>query len=187
MKKYFSAGNFSLLILAACLMLASQAKAVNLLLNPGFETAPSGHVVYGKPPATSWTYYTPPLKAGYFGDYWVQSVSTDHGLASHSGTFYWNQWGALYANPPTNNVAGIYQTFNSSPGSTYQASGWIASASGDAGGLGADNSAWIQVEFLDARTNVLALYKSDSFSASVGLDTWFLYSVTNACSIRMNK
>ena len=29
---------------------------------------------------------------------------------------------------------------------------------------------WIQVEFLDANTNVLALYKSANFSASVGLE-----------------
>ena len=35
---------------------------------------------------------------------------------------------------------------------------------------------WIQVEFLDASTNLLALYKSANYSASVGLDTWFQYS-----------
>src|SRR5208282_330002 len=90
---------------------------------------------------------------------------------------------ALYSTPQTNNVAGIYQTFSSAPGAVYQASGWLCSSSADAGGLGAGCVTWIQVEFLDATTNVLALYKSPNFSASVGLNTWFFYSVTNACDL----
>ncbi len=102
---------------------------------------------------------------------------------SHSGAYYWNQWGAIYASPPTNNVAGIFQTFSSAPGSTYQASGWISAASLDGGGLGADCLAWIQVEFLGANTNVLAVYKSANYSASAGYDTWFQYPVTNACDL----
>jgi hypothetical protein len=80
-------------------------------------------------------------------------------------------------------VSGIYQTFSSAPGSTYQASGWISSASADNGGLGANAVAWIQVEFLGASSNVLALYTSPNYSASVGLDTWFPYSVVNACDV----
>ena len=177
--------NLPLLALVAGLVLATgpaQAGNGNLLVNPGFETPPSGHVPYSTPPpATSWTYFSPPEPSNYFGDYWVQQLQRN--VPPVSGTYYWNQWNALYANPPTNNVAGIYQTFSSTPGSTYQASGWFSSASLDGGGLGADCVAWIQVEFLGANTNVLALYKSDNFSASVGLDTWFQYQVTNACDL----
>jgi hypothetical protein len=80
-------------------------------------------------------------------------------------------------------VAGIYQTFGSSPGSIYQASGWFNSSINDGGGLGSDCVTWIQVEFLNASANVLALYKSGNFSASVGLNTWFPYSVMNACDL----
>ena len=163
--------NFLLQALAASLLLAaSPSRGGNLLLNPGFE-ADSGHLV-----AAGWTYFSPPPPPGYFGDYWVESA-----VPAHSGTYYWKEWGALYLPPPTNNVAGIYQTFRSAPGATYQASGWFYTSASDI--LGADCVTWIQVEFLDANTNVLALYKSPNFSASVGLNTWFPYSVTNVCNL----
>ena len=170
--------------MAAGLMLAGgrvQAQT-NLLVNPGFETPPSGHAPYGTTVAAGWTYFSPPPPTGYFGDYWVQP-GTAHGVPPHSGTCYWNEWGALYTTAPTNNVGGIYQTFSSSPGSTYSASGWMSSASLDGGGLGADCFTWIQVEFLDASSNLLALYKSSNYSASVGLDTWFQFQVTNVCDL----
>ena len=174
--------NFSLLVLATALMLAaSPVRATNLLVNPGFESPPSGHVPYSTPPpATGWTYFSPPEPANYFGDYWVQS-SPAHNVPSHSGGYYWNQWSAL--NNGNTNVAGIYQTFASAPGSTYQASGWISSASADNGGLGPNAVSWIQVEFLGANSNILALYTSPNYSASVGLDTWFSNSVMNACDV----
>ena len=119
--------NFPLLALAAGLVLAAgPAQAQNLLVNPGFETPPSGHALWGTTVATGWTYFSPPEPPGYFGDYWVQS-GIAHGVAAYDGTCYWNEWGALYQTA-TNNVAGIYQTFSSSPGSIYQASGWMSSA-----------------------------------------------------------
>ncbi len=100
-------------------------------------------------------------------------------MPPHSGTFFWKEWGAL--NNGTTNVAGIYQTFSSAPGSIYQASGWLSTSTCDE--LGSDCVTWIQVEFLDAGSNVLALYKSANFSANVGLDAWLPYSVTNACDL----
>jgi hypothetical protein len=179
----FNTVNAALLVLAAAVVLAaSPAQASNLLVNPGFESPPSGHATYGQTVATGWTYFSPPPPTGYFGDYWVVGP-TDAGVSAHSGTYFWKEWGALYTTAPTNNVAGIYQTFGSSPGSIYQASGWFNSSINDAGGLGPDCVTWIQVEFLDVSTNVLALYKSDNFSASVGLNSWFPYSVANACDL----
>jgi hypothetical protein len=174
--------NFLLPAVAAALVLAvNPVHATNLLVNPGFETPPSGHVPYSTPPpATGWTYFSPPEPQNYFGDYWVQS-SPAHNVASHSGGYYWNQWSAL--NNGNTNVSGIYQTLASAPGSTYQASGWISSASADNGGLGPNAVTWIQVEFLGANNNILALYTSPNYSASVGLDAWFPYSVTNACDV----
>lgn len=167
--------NFSLLLVAASLVLAGgPAQAANLLVNPDFEAPPSGHAPYGTTVATGWTYFSPPEPTGYFGDYWVDSPA-----GAHSGTFYWKQWSAL--NNGNTNVAGIYQTFSSAPGSTYQASGWFFTSAGDT--LGPDGVTWIQVEFLGASSNVLALYKSDNFSASVGIGTWFQYQVVNACDL----
>ncbi|HWY29572.1 MAG TPA: hypothetical protein VNX46_02385, partial [Candidatus Acidoferrum sp.] len=168
-------------IAAGLLLIASPAQAGNLLVNPGFETPPSGHATYGTTVATGWTYYSPPVPVGYFGDYWVQP-GTAHGVPPHSGSCYWNEWGALY-NSAVSNVAGIYETFSSAPGSTYQASGWMSASSTDGGGLGPDCATWIQVEFLDANTNLLALYKSPNYTASVGYDTWFFFSITNACDL----
>src|ERR1035437_5972697 len=167
--------NFPLLALTAGLLLAvGPAQAQNILVNPSFETN-NGQVF-----PTGWTYFEPPSTT--VKDYWIVT-STDgcspH-MAAHSGSLLWKEW---WANGIPTNVAGIYQTFGSAPGSIYQASGWLGSKSCDGGGLGSGDFTWIQVEFLDASTNVLALYKSALFSASVGADTWFQYSVTNACDL----
>jgi hypothetical protein len=164
--------NFPLLALAAGLVLAAgPAQAINLLVNPGFENNNGNNIPIG------WTYFAPPSLGPSIHDYWLLGNE----VPPHSGTLVWKEWGALYAAPPTNNVAGIYQTFGSAPGSTYQASGWFFTKSADV--LGADCVTWIQVEFLGASSNVLALYKSANFSASVGMDAWFPYSVTNACDL----
>src|ERR1017187_9380539 len=171
--------NSALLALAAAAVLAAgPAQAANLLVNPGFESPPSGQVV-----ATDWTYCAPPTLSTNVHDYWV-----DNAVSAHLGTFHWKEWGALYAAPPTNNVAGIYQTFSSVPGSTYQASGWFYTSSTANGGndlLGPDCVTWIEVSFLGASSDLLALYKSDNFSASVGSDIWFQYQVTNVCDLSL--
>src|SRR6266699_1160601 len=164
---------FTILALATALVLApSSARAGNLLVNPGFETN-SGHVV-----PVGWARFAPP-NAQPYGNYAVEVIA---GIA-HSGSFYWKEWGASYLPAPTNNVAGIYQDFSSAPGSTYQASGWFYTLSGDAGGMGGDCLVWVEVSFLGASSNVLALYKTDNFATSVGTDAWFQYQVINACDV----
>ena len=143
--------NFPLLALAAGLVLAAgPAQASNLLVNPSFE-ANSGHAV-----ATGWTYFSPPPPPNYFGNYWVEST-----VSAHSGTLYWKEWGVLY-NSAVTNVAGIYQDFSSAPGSAYQAGGWFFTKGTDV--MGPDCFAWIEVSFLGASSNLLALYKSDNFN-----------------------
>src|SRR5262245_52144977 len=105
-----------LLVLALGLAFApARVGAVNLLNNPGFEQN-NGHVI----PA-NWTRFAPP-NAQPFGNYWVLSEA---GVAAHSGTLYFKEWGASYQPAPTNNVAGIYQDLSSAPGSIYQANGWF--------------------------------------------------------------
>jgi hypothetical protein len=164
---------FPLLALAAGLVLAADpAQAQNIVVNPSFE-ANSGQNI-----PTGWTYFSPPSTTGQ--GYWIiPSNDSCSPLAAHSGLYLWKEWWATSGGPT--NVTGIYQTFGSAPGSIYQASGWLATKTCNE--LGPNDVTWIQVEFLDANTNLLALYKSGNFSASVGTQTWFQYQVTNACDL----
>jgi hypothetical protein len=162
-----------LLALAACWRLAGGAvQAANLLINPSFESPPSGQKV-----PTGWKYFAQPTLSTNVHDYWIET-----GPRAHTGSFYWKEWDAVN-NSSVTDVAGIYQDFSTAAGSTYQASGWFQSSSSDAGGMGADCRVWIEVSFLNAATNVLALYKSSDYSASEGLDTWFQHQVTNTCDL----
>jgi hypothetical protein len=173
---HFTKYLFGAFLLALMLAGRPSLAQTNLLVNPGFETGPYGHQPYGQPVTTGWTYYSPPPPTNYFGDYWVDNVTN----VPHSGLFYWKEWGALYL-LTNNNVAGIYQTFSSLPGSTYQASGWFYTSAGDA--MGAACATWIQVEFLNSSSNLLALYKSPNFTASMGLGTWFQLQANGACDL----
>jgi hypothetical protein len=161
---------FRLSLAAGLLLAGTTAPGSNLLVNPGFESAPSGHTV----PA-GWTYYSDQTSPSYFGDYWVEQ-----GTRAHSGTFYWKQWDALNNSAQTD-VAGIFQDFSSAAGSAYQASGWFYTPSSDL--MGPDGLMWVEVAFLNAATNPIALYKTANFSASVGADVWVQYSVTNVCDL----
>jgi hypothetical protein len=177
--RFVQTSRFVWLAIAASMGLAtSSAQADNILVNTNFG-ANSGNAV-----ATGWKYFEPPTVPNYTHDYWIGGPPTGGFFATPlSGSQYWKQWGAGYFAPPVNNVSGIYQEFGSSPGSVYQAIGWFYSSSSDAGGLGADNTVWIDVSFLDASSNVLALYTSAYYSASAGLDSWLQYQVTNACDL----
>lgn len=167
--------------LVAALMFAGlQGKAQTitntLLVNSSFQ-ANSGQTI-----PTDWTYFAPP--GATVRDYWiVDQVSAGDGgtVTAQSGTNWWKQWNELYKSGETN-VAGIYQTFSASPGSIYQAAGYITTPSADA--VPSTNEySWIQVEFLDANSNLLALYKSDNYNVNVGENGWFDFSATNACDI----
>ena len=158
---------FPLLALAAGLVLAAgPAHASNLLVNPGFEST-SGHVI-----PLGWTRFAP-TNAEPFGNYWIEAPA-------HAGAVGWKQWGAANVAGQTN-VAGLSQSFNSAPGSVYQASGWMYTKSTDT--LGTDCMTWLEVSFLGASSNLLALYKSDNFNVAAGLNTWLQYPVTRACDV----
>jgi len=152
---------------AAILGSVSLGQAGNILVNPGFEQN-SGHTV-----PSGWTRFAPPT-AQAFGNYWIEGVVTPE-----EGALYFKEWGACYNG--TNNAAGIYQDIGAVPGNTYQASGWLFTRGSDA--LGVDCYVWIEVLFLGSSSNLLALYKSDSFNVNVGTDTWLQYQMNNACNI----
>jgi hypothetical protein len=171
-------------LLAVALALAlttlpAKAQITNsLLVNPSFE-ANSGQAI-----PTGWTYFAPPQSVTN-KDYWIVNAASanDHNAVTNaqSGTYWWKQWNELYKST-VSNVAGIYQIVGASPGSIYQANGWMTSSSGDA--LPSTNDyCWIQVEFLDANSNLLSLYKSDIYNINAGTTTWFPFQVTNVCDI----
>lgn len=157
------------LFAAVAVLFAGATQAANLIVNPSFESN-GGHTI-----PVGWTRFAPPT-AQPFGNYWVEQ-----GTRAHTGSLYWKQWGASYSPAPTNNVAGIYQDFNSSPGSVYQASGWFYTPGNDT--FGPDCYLWAEVSFLSANSNLLALYKTANFNRDVGVDTWVQYPVTNACDV----
>src|ERR1035437_6734981 len=160
-----------LALVAAVALAASPAQAANLLANPGFDQTALPHPAM----PSGWTRFAPSTALAY-GNY-----ANEGNVTNQSGLLHFKEWGACYNG--TNNAAGIYQDLSSAPGSTYQASGWFYTDSHDAGGLGADCYVWIEVLFLGSNSNLLALYKSDNFTASVGLDNWFQYQVTHACDV----
>jgi hypothetical protein len=151
-------------------LLTGAVFAENLLVNPSFEDN-SGHVV-----PVGWSYYSPPPPPNYFGNYWIEGA-----VPAQAGNLYWKQWGALYLEAPTNNVAGIYQEFSSAPGSTYQASGWFYTRGSDL--LGPDCRTWLEVLFLDENSELLALYKSEDFYGEIVADMWLKHDVTLACDL----
>src|ERR1035437_4177840 len=168
----FKTVNSTLLALVAAVALAaSTAQADSHLANPGFDQTVLPHP---KMPS-GWTRFAPPTAQAY------GNFANEGNVTNQSGLLHFKEWGACYNG--TNNAAGIYQDLSSAPGSTYQASGWFYTDSHDAGGLGADCYVWIEVLFLGSNSNLLALYKSDNSTASVGLDNWFLYQVTHACDV----
>ena len=163
----FKTVSCALFALAAALLLtASPGQAANLLVNPGFELN-SGHNI-----PVGWTRFAP-TNAQPGGNYAIE-------LPAHSGALGWKQWGAAYAAGQTN-VAGLSQSFSSAPGSVYQASGWMYTKSADT--LNPACMTWLEVSFLGASSNLLALYKSDNFTAAAGLNTWLQYPVTRVCDI----
>src|ERR1035437_6108517 len=160
-----------LALVAAVALAASPAQAANLLANPGFDQTALPHPAM----PSGWTRFAPSTALAY-GNY-----ANEGNVTNQSGLLHFKEWGACYNG--TNNAAGIYQDLSSAPGSTYQASGWFYTDSHDAGGLGADCYVWIEVLFLGSSSNLLALYKSDNLTASVGTDNWFQYQVTHACDV----
>ncbi|HEV2453484.1 MAG TPA: hypothetical protein VGY98_04445, partial [Verrucomicrobiae bacterium] len=176
----------SLLAITVALVLTvfpakAQTITNTLLVNPSFDNANSGQAI-----PTGWTFYEPP--GSFYRDYWIIHVgdSSDKGAEKmdadgSTNGFWWKQWDDQYS-PINNNVAGIYQTFGSAPNAVYKANGFITSSSGDPITQPTDAS-WIQVEFLDANSNLLSLYKSSAYTINMAETTWFEFDVTNACDI----
>ncbi|HEV2327334.1 MAG TPA: hypothetical protein VGY56_00945 [Verrucomicrobiae bacterium] len=174
----------ALLVALVITALPARAQTItnSLLANPSFDNANSGHAI-----PTGWTYFTPPL--GGPPNYWIinpasandQSVEKVDADGSSTG-YWWKQWNINLSGAVNNDVAGLYQTFGSAPGSVYQADAYITSSSGDEL-VSTNDESWIQVEFLDSNSNLLSLYKSGVYTINIGVTTWFPFVVSNACDI----
>lgn len=160
--RWFSAA-FSLLLFPAAVF------GSNLLVNPSFEQN-SGRAV-----PTGWTRFAPP-NAQTPPNLWIEAK-----VPPQSGSLYFKEWGASYSAQPTN-IAGIYQDLSSAPGSTYQASGWFYTDTGNET-LGPDCYVWIEISFLGGSSNLLALYKSEKFSSSTAIGAWTQLQVDQACDV----
>lgn len=147
-------------VLAAGLAPGHVALAANILNNPGFE-----------PNITGWT------KPG--GSWQILSDSY-----AHSGNSYYQVWGAYSGSP---NEQMVYQEKGALPTSTYQADGWLFTKGSDAVWGGDDlDYCYLEVSFRDASDNILALYRSDKFSDTLGsvpytTDVWYNFPITNVC------
>ncbi len=133
---------FTPALLASALLLSvlcPRAEAVNLLSDPGFESAPGG----GNQNLPGWTSF------GY-NDY----GETDATLA-HSGSNFFKVYQQFNG---ATNYDGIYQDYISGPGAVYTADGWAYTLPADV--LAGRNAAWIEVSFRNANGNALALYRS---------------------------
>ena len=157
------------------LLRATGHAAANLLVNPEFrgQTAATS----SRPAGRILRRPTRPVQ-----DYWIATtippaarirLRTRERIIGRNGVLIHNG---------TNNVAGIYQDFSSTPGSIYQASGWFFTEKQRP--LGPDCAVWSRCVPRLEHQSAGPLQVGSALSASVGTDNWFQYQVTNACDSR---
>ena len=150
------------LVFAIGLLFAIEARAANVLANPGFETAG----------LAGWTTFGP-----------NNSSENTAGIA-HGGVNFYKVYGAFSG---AQNYTGIYQDNPSVPGAVYSADGWAYTLGSDGGGIHGQDATWLEVSFRDASYNALALYRSvvvtsNNLASFGGTNTWFDLQITNQCS-----
>jgi hypothetical protein len=149
----------------------------NWLANPGFESG-----------TASWVNMPPWLWNG--ASFGFQSTnefvytSTNKLVTVHGGTNAFKIWGYFqsYATDP-----GAMQTLPAAPGSTWAASGWAATQTPD--NMTSTETSFIEVQFLDASTNVIAPLgdcKSDTMTTASPVNTWTQFQVLDPLSFETN-
>jgi hypothetical protein len=127
----------------------------NLLSNPGFESA---HM-------TNWTSYG----AGFNT---IQDDITN--VVVRNGEYILKVFGQFNG---IENFSGAFQDVHAFPGEIMNASGWAFTASGDQ--IAGPNSAWVEVSFHDASSNLLAVYRSPYITSASPAGFWLNCPVTN--------
>lgn len=152
-----------LAVVATLAMLASDASAVNLLANPGFEDPNT--------PAPPPEYYGAGAPWTNFGG-GIYTIDASVGVPPNSGDQLLKMFGGC--------CSGAWQQFPASPGQTWNGGVWMRNDSLDpmAGGqVAAVNIEWIQA---DATTpSVITPFISNgTFTAASPKDTWTLQTIT---------
>jgi beta-glucanase (GH16 family) len=127
----------------------------NALTNPGFE---SGNLA-------NWTTFP----AG--GNTLLENIRD---VPVHDGTNVFKVFGQFSG---SDNKSGIYQNVAATPGQSYTANGWALTPAGDR--IAGANTAWIEVSFRDASSNVLTLYRTALINTNTPSGAWLNLAVTN--------
>lgn len=159
-------------LMAALFLCGSTVQAGNVLANASMESGLDSWTCYGRTGQEGWYSYA-------LASVPDPTVTGNNSFKTYAG---WN------GDP---NFNGAYQDAACLPTSVFTADGQFRTKAGDkiAGTYGAGaaadagNMAWIEVKFLDANTNILALYKSAVFDGAWDADVWFAMPVTNQCDV----
>jgi len=127
----------------------------NLLFNPGFEL----------PGLTNWT---------SFGAGFNTVLENIADLPVHSDTNMFKVFGQFTG---ATNISGVRQDVPASAGQSLVANAWMLTPANDP--IAGANSAWIEISFRDAATNLLSLYRSTPLTANTPPGLWLNFAVTN--------
>ncbi len=127
----------------------------NALTNPGFETGS----------LANWTAYG----AGF--NTLLGSITN---LPVHDGTNAFKVFGQFNG---SENYSGIFQDVAAAPGQSFTANGWALTPSGDQ--IAGSNTAWIEISFRDASSNILGLYRTTLVNTNTPAGAWLNLAVTN--------
>ncbi len=144
----------------ATLTVVTVAEASNVLGNPGFETGvdyPWVRFNGGGLHTTNDFYFGSATPVSVHGGLWVSQTY---------GSAEWN---------------GLYQDVAAEPGSIFTADGWFLTAAEDP--ISGTNTAWLEVQFLDAGGNMLTLYKSAVIDTNTPTSVWMNLAATNLIAI----
>lgn len=161
---------FSAAMLPFALAISSSSiQAANILANAGFETGdPTGWVKYGV------------FDFNTTNNVYYNGCNCGSNVWIYDGRFSGKTYGQFTGGV---NYNGEYQDVGVAAGSVLTADCWVYTSTQDH--IGGVNEAWIEVHFMDAANNDLALFKSQVITpdpATLPLDAWLDYSVTNQVS-----
>jgi len=127
----------------------------NSLLNPGFDAGG----------LANWT----PYGTGF--NTVLENVAN---VPVRSGTNVFKVYGQFTGG---SNVSGLYQDVTVGAGQAFTASAWMLTPANDS--IAGANRAWLEIQFCDATSNVLALYRCAPVDTTTPPGLWLHLSVTN--------
>ena len=127
----------------------------NLLSNPGMETGGFAN----------WA----PYGAGF------NTLSENiNNVPVHDGSNVFKVFGQFSGGA---NDSGMFQDIAAIPGQVFRADGWVMTPGGDV--IAGANTAWIEISFRDASTNIFSLYRTSLINSNTATGGWLKLAVTN--------